>query len=421
MLTKPESACLLIADITGYTDYLAGVELDHAQDILADLVDTVVGSLRPMFRLAKLEGDAAFAYHPAETIDSSLLQDTVEATYFAFRRRLRDIKQASQCECNACILIPGLDLKFVVHHGLVGRQQMAGMEELVGQDVILIHRLLKNGVQEATGIRAYALYTSQVIAAMGADPRAQGLADHREQVDVIGEVRAWVRDLEAAWKDEQERTRVLVPADDAYAVIAYDSPAPPALTWEYVTSPIRRPQWGAEIVRIDEVVADGRRGIGTTNHCVHGKDAIVEEILDWRPFEYQTVRAALPDPSLPKVLMTDVLTPSANGGTRVEVRIGRPAPEDQAVFEGMFPMIEPLIRNGGEALAAVLATEVRRRDEESARSPEPSVPAGSRRFLSQPVGSGGVVVEFGGCPFVVNVKAGRPKAPVEAPRCATPS
>jgi hypothetical protein len=55
-----ESACLLIADISGYTGYLAGVELDHAQDILADLMDTIVSALRPGFRLAKLEGDAAF-------------------------------------------------------------------------------------------------------------------------------------------------------------------------------------------------------------------------------------------------------------------------------------------------------------------------------------------------------------------------
>src|SRR5687768_8851699 len=102
MLNRPEPACLLIADISGYTDYLAGVELDHAQDILADLVDTVVSGLRPTFRLAKLEGDAAFAYVIAETIDGSLLQDTVERTYFAFRRRMRDIRQASRCECNAC-------------------------------------------------------------------------------------------------------------------------------------------------------------------------------------------------------------------------------------------------------------------------------------------------------------------------------
>src|SRR5687768_12713082 len=271
MLAKPESACLVIADIAGYTDYLAGVELDHAQDILADLIDTVVGSLRPMFRLAKLEGDAAFAYALVDSLDGSLLQDTVEAMYFSFRRRLRDIRQASRCECNACVLIPTLDLKVVVHHGLVVRQQMAGMEELVGRDVILVHRLLKNSVQSTAGVRAYALYTDQAITAMGADPVAQKLVRHREQIDVIGEVGCWIRDLDAAWNAELARTRVMVAAEDAYAVIDYVSPAPPPLTWEYVTSPVRRPQWGEGIERIDEVVADGRRGIGTTNHCVHGK------------------------------------------------------------------------------------------------------------------------------------------------------
>ena len=28
--------------------------------------------------------------------------------------------------------------------------------------------------------------------------------------------------------------------------------------------------------------------IGATNHCIHGKDARTEVIVDWRPFEYYT-------------------------------------------------------------------------------------------------------------------------------------
>jgi hypothetical protein len=63
MLPKLESACFVIADISGYTSFLAGVELDHAQDIIADVMDTVVRCLRPPFGLAKFEGDAAFFYH----------------------------------------------------------------------------------------------------------------------------------------------------------------------------------------------------------------------------------------------------------------------------------------------------------------------------------------------------------------------
>jgi hypothetical protein len=59
-MLSAQPTCFLIADISGYTRYLAGVELDHAQDILADLIGSVVTALRPNFALAKLEGDAAF-------------------------------------------------------------------------------------------------------------------------------------------------------------------------------------------------------------------------------------------------------------------------------------------------------------------------------------------------------------------------
>jgi Protein of unknown function (DUF2652) len=101
-----ESACLLLTDISGYTGYLAGVELDHAQDILADLMNTIVRGLRPAFRLAKLEGDAAFMYAIVEKLDGSLLLDTIERCYFSFRRRRRDVRQMTSCECNACVRIP---------------------------------------------------------------------------------------------------------------------------------------------------------------------------------------------------------------------------------------------------------------------------------------------------------------------------
>jgi class 3 adenylate cyclase len=99
MLPKAESACFAIADISGYTHFVSGVELDHAQDIIADIMDTLVRALRPPFRLAKFEGDAAFVYALADKIDGALIQDSIEQAYFAFRKRLRSIKQASSCEC----------------------------------------------------------------------------------------------------------------------------------------------------------------------------------------------------------------------------------------------------------------------------------------------------------------------------------
>jgi hypothetical protein len=100
MLPAAQPTCFLIADISGYTGYLADVELDHAQDILADLIGAVVTALRPNFRLAKLEGDAAFTFATAEKIDGSMLLDTIERCYFGFRRR-RDVRQAMGPSCSS--------------------------------------------------------------------------------------------------------------------------------------------------------------------------------------------------------------------------------------------------------------------------------------------------------------------------------
>ena len=103
------------------------------------------------FRLAKFEGDAAFVYAVSEKADGSLLQDAAECAYFAFRKRLRNIKLATTCECSACDKMQTLDLKFVCHHGEFIKHRMGGREELVGRDVILVHRLLENVVNERLG------------------------------------------------------------------------------------------------------------------------------------------------------------------------------------------------------------------------------------------------------------------------------
>src|SRR3954462_5542574 len=151
MIAKPEAACFVIADISGYTSFMAGVELDHAHDIIADLMNTLLKRLRPTFKLAKFEGDAAFVYAVADKVDGSRLQDAVEASYFAFRKRLRNIKQSTTCTCKACSKMQDLDLKFVAHHGEFIKQRMGGREELAGSDVILVHRLLKNAAGERVG------------------------------------------------------------------------------------------------------------------------------------------------------------------------------------------------------------------------------------------------------------------------------
>ncbi|HEX5450805.1 MAG TPA: DUF2652 domain-containing protein, partial [Candidatus Limnocylindrales bacterium] len=307
-------------------------------------------------------------------------------TYFAFRRRLRDIGQASVCDCNACTLMPALDLKLLAHHGTILRQRMAGREELVGSPVIVAHRLLKNAVTESIGFRAYALYTEDCLRAAGIeDPASIGLIEHREEYDHLGEVSGWVADLDAAWTAEQVRTRVFVEPKAALVSIEYTLPAPPAIAWDYITSPARRLRWQAGVTEIvEEAAAGGRRGVGTTNHCVHGKDAVVEEILDWRPPEYYTLDWRMPIPGSPKVRTTYELT-ETDEGTSVSMRMERSrSAKDRAFLEQMLPGLKPVFEAGIAALTPLVADEMTRRAREAA--PEPSIPASAGRFL-EPVDS----------------------------------
>ncbi len=384
MLSRPEPACLLIADISGYTSYLAGTELDHAQDILADLMTTVVGALRPGFRLAKLEGDAAFAYVLAERIDGSQLLDTVERTYFAFRRRLRDIAQATACVCNACVLMPRLDLKIIAHHGSIIRHRIAGREELVGSDVIVAHRLLKNHVIERHGLAAYALYSAACVGAMAIDPVALGMIEHRDTYDDLGEVAGWVSDLGAAWTAELDRKRVVVAERDAGYVFETIQPAPRDIVWSFMTDPAIRPRWQAGVEAVTQLATTPRRGIGTTNHCMHGKDILIEEILDWRPIDHVTHRTTMPNGF--KAVSTFAFE-DAPGGTRVRILCtwgkNRREREELASFRDV---VAALIERGQSNLHEVLVEEMARRATLAADAPPEPVAEESRgRELREPV------------------------------------
>lgn len=376
-----ESACLLIADISGYTGYLSGVEIDHAQDILADLTNTIVSALRPGFRLAKLEGDAAFTYAVTDRIDGSVLLDTIERCYFGFRRRRRDVRQASSCECNACLRIPDLDLKFVAHHGTVLRQRVAGRDELLGADVIVVHRLLKNTVVDATGIEAYALFSQACVDAMDVDVAALGMQSSSETYEYIGTVPVWVHDLRRRWAEEESRTRVIVDAQAAMKEVSIPTNAPPQVAWEFVTSPGRRVRWQVGVTGVDVAATGNRRGVGSTTHCLHGAEASVEEFLDWRPYDYYTIRNTIPTPKgAIRMLETTEFEPTPDG-TIIRWRWGAPkTAKERALMQGIGSYLDEVMASSAALLNEQLDGEVERHRLEAGEEPDVPLPGPDAPF-----------------------------------------
>jgi uncharacterized protein YndB with AHSA1/START domain len=311
--------CLLLADISGYTRYLSGVELEHSHDILADLLGVVAGELTAAGRLAKLEGDAIFVCDREGQTDGETLLATLDAAYSAFATRRRTIDLRTTCQCAACAQISGLDLKLIAHHGSFVEHVVAESPEVVGPDVITVHRLLKNTVTERTGVEAFAFVTSACAETLGVDAPALGLSAHEEEYDDVGRVAGWVRDLGARWHEAQARAPVRIAADEAHWSVEGLCPAPPSSVWETLVDPNRVLGWKVGVSSVDMRNPAGGRGVGSVTHCVHGRQAFDQEILDWRPFTYFSYRETGPHGPF-------LWTFELNGqeqGTAVTIRVNR--------------------------------------------------------------------------------------------------
>jgi hypothetical protein len=316
MAATPETGYLIIADLSGYTAYLSGSEIEHAPAIAGDLLETIVGRLEPPFRLTKFEGDAAFLYVEDGRADGSLLLDAIEAAYVAFRRRLRSIDQATSCDCNSCRLAPRLDLKVFVHHGAFVHGRIAGRDELAGADVILVHRLLKGAGAIAGRGNGFALFTAAAVTALGLEPGSLELRAGQESIEHLGLVDTFSLDLEARWRAESDVRRLDIADADVVLDVRADLAAEPSVVWAHLTSPALRNRWEGPLV-IEETPLGGRRGVGTTAQCVTGRLATLEEIVDWQP--YDRVAWRLTVPGLGPVAATADLDP-APGGTRLRLR-----------------------------------------------------------------------------------------------------
>ena len=349
-LVAAERGSLTLTDISGYTSYLLGTELEHAQDVLTDLIGIVVQSLQPVLRVSKLEGDAIFAYALEGACGASTLLDTIEQSYFAFRSRQRDIAHATSCTCEACRQIPTLDLKFLVHHGSFVRRDVAGNEELTGRDVIVIHRLSKNSAAGVLGTKGYVLLTDACVEALGLDPEALGMRAHVETYEDVGEVRCCLEDLGERWRVETERQRVYVAAGDTTFERTKTVPVGSAVAWDWLTTPALRSVWDAD--RPDVVTPGGRQRVGVTNHCIHGPEVIVEHVVDWRPFDYYTMSYDFLGVG-PMQMTTELV--AANGATTVNVR-GEPLDGERlAAWEQMADFVLPTLEASLDSLAEHLA------------------------------------------------------------------
>ncbi|MFP6707267.1 MAG: DUF2652 domain-containing protein [Alphaproteobacteria bacterium] len=175
---------LLIADISGYTQFLTSSEQAHANPILQSLLTSLLEQVGEPLHFWKMEGDAVLAYSTQQEFPSGETFLTIcENLYNAFTNRRQYIIANTTCPCQACANVGSLDLKIMAHHGAFDEMQVGPVKDISGADVILVYRMAKTDVGETTGVRSYAL------------------VPFSQPFEHLGEVSMQVYDLVEAWKN----------------------------------------------------------------------------------------------------------------------------------------------------------------------------------------------------------------------------
>ncbi len=348
MDTKTQHGYLVMADISGFTSFVATTELAHAHDILTELLELLVARMTTLLTLSQVEGDCVFAFISEEKLPrSETLIELIESTYVAFKDHVEGIRRRTTCQCHACRSIPMLDLKFMVHYGEYAVRSVRATPELLGSDINLIHRLLKNHVAETTGWRAYVLLTRKCLEHMSA--QLDGLVDQSETYEHLGEIKTCVVNLQPRYQALIDQRRIVVEPDQAQLTFVQACAAPPPVVWDWLNEPSRRAKCGFQdgLIFVAIIRPGGRTGVGARNHCLHGKDvAMVEDILDWRPFDYFTIVQKFKGCA---AYMTYQLEPLLDGqGTQLHVYLNGTTPVPRFLnplaFRWLFTRVFPMAK-----------------------------------------------------------------------------
>lgn len=145
---------IVLADISGYTKFvkLHKLSVIHAEQIINELIESIIRTSQHPLILNKLEGDAVLFYavsHGNPQMAQDILQQ-IDRFFDAFRTRERElVSECGLCACRACKQADQLRLKAILHYGDVLFKQIGRLEEIAGEEVIRAHRLLKNSIHSS--------------------------------------------------------------------------------------------------------------------------------------------------------------------------------------------------------------------------------------------------------------------------------
>ncbi len=141
-----QPALLLIPDISGFTRFIEQSGSPQAPFLVADLLEILIEANTLELEVNEIQGDAVLFYRLGPPPTAHELVQQCRRIYLDFQNYLRLVEQDHDSELAAALRALVLTLKIVVHYGRVSVARIREHTKLMGRDVIVAHRLLKNNV-----------------------------------------------------------------------------------------------------------------------------------------------------------------------------------------------------------------------------------------------------------------------------------
>jgi hypothetical protein len=152
-------AFFCVPDITGFTKLIANADINFTKEIIPAVLRKLIDNNILKMSVAEIEGDAIFFYLTGRLPTINLVARQCKLFYDTFFNYIESLKTADEENYNKHLADGQLGLKIIIHYGKVNTSYIKGRTKLIGRDVIIVHKLLKNSVQE----NEYVLFTENYL------------------------------------------------------------------------------------------------------------------------------------------------------------------------------------------------------------------------------------------------------------------
>lgn len=146
---KIKGAFFCVPDITGFTKFISTTELSFSSRFIPGLLRRLVNANIINMNVGEIEGDAIFFYKTGRLPAVNTVAKQCQLFFQTFHSYLKLTEKEDPENFQKYLAHGQMGLKIIIHYGEIISANIKGRTKLIGQNVIIAHRLLKNSIAES--------------------------------------------------------------------------------------------------------------------------------------------------------------------------------------------------------------------------------------------------------------------------------